>query len=326
MQKTAPVFLLLFIVALLLAYNVFYTVSQTQFALVTQFGNPVAVETTPGLKFKAPFIQNVEYFDNRLLEYSMPDETEINASDKKRIKLEAFVRWRIVDPLAFMRATSTAGIGGNRVSAMNDKYLSNWLGSAMRQVIGNAPLNALLSPERDRIMHDIRDVMEKQAASSGEATPDASADDSSAKGRFASKGGFGIAIVDVRIVKANLPPENSTAIFNRMQTERKREALGYRAKGNEEAQRITAGADRDRTIILAEAEKQAQILRGEGDAQASKIFAEAFGKDPEFFEFYRSMQAYLTAMKQSNTTIVLSPDNPFLKEFGLPASKPHSPP
>jgi membrane protease subunit HflC len=317
-QRTVPIVLIAVLACLFLAYTTCYIVPQTEDALVTQFGNPVSVELTPGLKFKIPFVQTVEYFDNRLLEYTMPEEIEINASDEKRIRLGAFVRWRIVDPLAFARATRTAGIGDNRITTMQDQ-LKNLLGSALRQVIGSVPLNALLSPERDHVMGDIRQIMSRQA-SSIEATPDTTEDTSQAPpgDHLGAKRGFGIEIVDVRIVKADLPPENSAAIFNRMQTERKREALGYRAEGNEEAQRITAKADRDRTVILAEAQKQAEILRGEGDAEASKIFAEAFGKDPEFFEFYRSMQAYTKALNQKDTTIVLSPDSPFLKEFNKP--------
>jgi len=284
-------------------YNTTYIVTQTQTVLVTQFGAPVKVETESGLKFKTPFIQQIEYFDKRLLEYVMPDEIEINASDEKRIKLEAFLRWKIVDPLAFARATRTAGIGGNRISTMNAQ-LGNLLGSSLRQVIGSVPLNALLSPERDKIMQKIRAIVTKQAS-----IP--SSDDS-------EKSGFGIEIVDVRIVKADLPQENSDAIFKRMQTERKREATTYRAKGDEEAQRIRASADRDRTVLLAEAQKQAEILRGEGDAQASAIFAESFSKDPEFYEFYRSMQSYNRAFNQKDTTIILSPDSQFMKEFSKP--------
>ena len=285
-------------------YNTTYIVKQTQTALVTQFGAPIGKgEFEAGLKFKKPFIQQVEYFDKRLLEYVMPEEIEINASDEKRIKLEAFLRWKIVDPLAFARATRTAGIGGNRISTMNAQ-LGNLLGSSLRQVIGSVPLNALLSPERDKIMQKIRAIVTKQAS-----IP--SSDDS-------EKSGFGIEIVDVRIVKADLPQENSDAIFKRMQTERKREATTYRAKGDEEAQRIRAGADRDRTVLLAEAQKQAEILRGEGDAQASAIFAESFSKDPEFYEFYRSMQSYNRAFNQKDTTIILSPDSQFLKEFSKP--------
>jgi membrane protease subunit HflC len=294
-------------VIIIVLYNSCYIVNQTDMTLVTQFGNPVAKEFTPGLKFKIPFIQSVEYFDNRLLEYVMPEEIEINAADEKRIRLGAFLRWRITDPLAFARATRTAGIGGNRISTMN-LQLSNLLGSSLRQVIGSVPFSYLLSDKREGIMLKIRDLVAKQAVSNESDVAH-------------NQGGFGIEIVDVRIVKADLPPENSAAIFRRMQTEREREAKGYRAKGDEDAQGIRANADRERTVLLAEAQKKAQIARGEGDAEASKIFAEAFGKDPEFFEFYRSMQAYVKALDQKDTTVVLSPDSQFLKEFNKPNGK-----
>jgi membrane protease subunit HflC len=306
-------FIIIGLVLFMLAYGSVYIVPQTETALVTQFGEPVAIVLTPGLKFKMPFIQTVEYFDKRLLEYSMPEEIEINASDEKRIKLEAFLRWHIVDPLAFARATRTAGIGGNRISTMN-LQLSNILGSSLRQVIGSVPLNALLSPERDHIMAEIRDLVSKQALYSK--TSD-KVDGGSTQPEHA-KSGFGIEIVDVRIVKADLPPENSEAIFKRMQTERKREATTYRAKGDEEAQRIRATAERERTVILAEAHKKAETLRGEGDAEASRIYADAFGKDPKFFEFYRSMQSYSRALNQKDTTLILSPDSQYLKEFSKP--------
>jgi membrane protease subunit HflC len=303
-------------VLLVLTYNSFFIVDQTETALVTQFGNPVNVEKTPGLKLKWPFIQTVEYFDNRLLEYQMPDEIEINASDEKRIRLGAFMRWRIIDPLAFARATRSAGIGGNRISTM-ELQLSNLLGSSLRQVIGSVPLNALLSPQRDQVMQQIRELVEQQVSSTDDT------DDTSGTTKDVSKAntsdGYGIKIVDVRIVKADLPQENSDAIFKRMQTERQREAKGYRAKGDEDAQVIRANADREKTVLLAEAQKKADILRGEGDGQASAIFAAAFGKDPDFYEFYRSMQAYSHAMDSKDTTFILSPDSPFLKEFSKPA-------
>ncbi len=308
-----PTLIFIVLFAVIIAYNSAYVVEQTETALVTQFGNPVTVEMEPGLRFKVPFIQTVEYFDNRLLEYYMPDEIEINASDEKRIRLEAYLRWRIVDPLAFARATRTAGIGGNRVSTMN-LQLANLLGSSLRQVIGGIPLNALLSPEREDVMHEIRDLVSKQALYSKVSD----GVEVGAPAAEAPKNGFGIEIVDVRIVKADLPPENSEAIFKRMQAERKREATSYRAKGDEESQRIRAGADRDRTVILAEAQKKAEILRGEGDAEASGIFAAAFGKDPKFFEFYRSMQAYTRSMNPKDTTVILSPESKFLKLFDNP--------
>ncbi len=310
--RFVPILIFIAFIALVGLYTSSYIVRQTEIALVTQFGEPVAVELKPGLKFKLPFIQTVEYFDNRLLEYVMPDEIEINASDEKRIKLEAFVRWRIVDPLAFARATRTAGIGGNRISTMN-MQISNLLGSSLRQVIGGVPLNALLSPQRDQVMREIKELVEKQASSSKASD---AADNDAAKST--GQTGFGIEIVDVRIVKADLPPENSEAVFKRMQAERKREATTYRAQGDQDAQTIRANADRERTVLLADAQKQAEILRGEGDAKASKIFSDAFGKDPDFYEFYRSMQAYTKAINQKDTTLVLSPDSKFLKEFSKP--------
>jgi len=295
---------------LFISYNSLYVLKQTETALVTQFGEPISVETEAGLKLKKPFMQNVEYFDKRLLEYSMPEEIEINASDEKRIRLEAFLRWRIVEPLAFARATRSAGIGGNRISAMN-MQISNLLGSSLRQVIGRYPLNSLLSPEREKIMQEIRELVAKQAASN-----EIISEENKNVGINTPKSGFGIEIVDVRIVKADLPPENSEAVFKRMQTERKREATTYRAMGDEESQRIKANAERERTVLLAEAQKQSEILRGEGDAEASRIFADAFGKDAEFFDFYRSMQAYSRTLTAKDTSFILSPDDKFLKQFG----------
>lgn len=317
------------VAALFLFYNSFFIVRQSETALVTQFGNPVATELTPGLKFKIPFIQVVEYFDKRLLEYAMPQEVEINSSDEKRIKLAAFVRWRIVDPLAFARATRAAGIGGNRVSTMNTQ-IASLLNSSLGQAIGKVPMNTLLSPERIKVMQEIRDLMTKQTMNSSDsaavpkedkAASDAgkeTAKDADKAKLEPVKGGYGIEIVDVRIVKADLPQENSMAVFRRMQTERQREAMGHRAEGDEESQRIKSGADRERTVILAEAQKKAEIIRGEGDAQAAKIFADAFGKDPEFFEFYRTLQAYQRTLSPKDTTIVISPESNFMKQFSRP--------
>lgn len=320
-----------------LAYNSFFVVRQTETALVTQFGNPVSVEVEPGLKFKIPFIQTVEYFDKRLLEYSMPQEVEINSSDEKRIRLAAFVRWRIVDPLAFARATRAAGIGGNRVSTMNTQ-IAALLNSSLGQAIGRVPMNTLLSPERNKVMQEIRGLMTKQTMNLQESKDDAKAEAKDvkpqeeskeqapvtaekAKEEPAVKGGYGIEIVDVRIVKADLPTENSQAIFRRMQTERQREAMGFRAEGDEESQRIKSNADRERTVILAEAQKKGETIRGEGDATAAKIFADAFSKDPDFFEFYRTLQAYQRTLSSKDTTIVISPDSSFMRQFSHPEKR-----
>ncbi|MEI6730386.1 MAG: SPFH domain-containing protein, partial [Pseudomonadota bacterium] len=185
--KFSPFLIISALLGLFLIYNAAYMVKQTETALVTQFGEPVAIETTPGLKFRKPFMQTVEYFDKRLLEYSMPNEIEINASDEKRIKLEAFVRWRIIDPLAFARATRAAGIGGNRVSTMN-LQIANLLGSSLRQVIGSVPLNALLSPERENIMLKIKEQLAKQSNVSN--NPDVNETEEASK--IKTKSGFGI--------------------------------------------------------------------------------------------------------------------------------------
>jgi modulator of FtsH protease HflC len=329
MRRHYPIFIaVIAVLGVFLLFNSFFIVRQTETALVTQFGNPVAKVVAPGLKFKIPFIQVVEYFDKRLLEYSMPQEVEINSSDEKRIRLAAFVRWRIVDPLAFARATRSSGIGGNRVSTMNTQ-IANLLNSSLGQAIGRVPMNTLLSPDRYKVMQEIRDLMTKQTMNTPEpvavektdkevTVPDAAKLAEAPKATEVPKGGYGIEIVDVRIVKADLPPENSMAVFRRMQTEREREAKGHRAKGDEESQRIKATADRDRTVLLAEAQKKAETIRGEGDGLASKIFASAFGKDPEFFEFYRTLQTYQRTLSSKDTTIILSPDSQFMKQFSRP--------
>lgn len=307
MQRVFITLSLLLLFTFLGAVNSCFVVHQTEMALVTQFGKPVAAITEPGLQFKIPFVQSVEYFDKRLLEYRMPEEIEINASDEKRIRLAAFVRWRVIDPLAFVRATRAAGFGGDRVSTMNQQ-LAGLLSSSIGQAVGKVPMNALLSPERDNIMKEIRELLTKQAQS--QQLPAAEQDEN-----ISSKSGYGIEIVDVRIVKADLPTENSNAVFQRMKTEREREAKSYRAQGDEESQRIRATADRDRTVLLAEAQKKSETIRGEGDGTAAKIFADAFGRDPEFFDFYRTMQTYQRTLNAKDTTIILSPESGFLKEL-----------
>lgn len=312
-SRPSTAFLLLFVASLFLIYNSAYVLNQTETALVTQFGNPVSVETEPGLHVKLPFLQSVEYFDKRLLSYEMPGEININASDQKRISVGAFLRWRIVDPLAFAEATRRAGIGGDRISGMRTQ-LDSWLDSSLRQIIGGVPLTALLTPERDDVMSRIRDRMREQASGSGSSAP-------GGKTGGDSHAGFGIEIVDVRIVKLDLPPENSDAVFNRMKAERTREAMSYRAKGDQESQTIRAHADYKRTVLLAEAHREAEKLRGDGDATAGKILADAYQQDPEFFEFYRSLQAYRKAFSSKDTSMVLTPDDPFLRAFRTGAGR-----
>lgn len=324
-HKSFGVIAIVFAGAAFLLLNSFFVLEQTKAALVTEFGRPVKVEQDPGLKFKIPFIQTVEYFDRRILEYKMPVLREINSLDQKRVVISAFMKWRVVDPLKFAQTTRTGGFGADREAIMNDR-LATILESSLRQVLGNYPLSAVLSPKRSQIMREIRDLVNLQAASQKVLNDQAKADAAQAvkDGGDASKSaaikaeeneGFGIEIVDVKILRADLPQENSNAIFKRMQTERDREAKDFRAKGEEEAQRIKSKADRDRTIILAEAQKKAETLRGEGDGEASRISANAYSKDPSFYEFYRSMQAYTRSLDKNDTTMVLSPNSRFLKQM-----------
>jgi membrane protease subunit HflC len=241
------------------------------------------VVTQPGLKFKVPFIQNVEFLENRILSFDAPAE-EIIASDQKRLVVDAFIRYKISDPLEFYKSVSTVDIARSRLATI--------LTSSLRRVLGSVHLDAVLTGERAGLMIALRDTVNKESAS------------------------LGINVVDVRIKRADLPEANSLAIFGRMNTEREREAREYRAQGAEISQRIKSRANRERTILIAEAQKQSQILRGDGDALSVKVSAEAFGKDVDFYAFYRSMQAYRNALGKGDTTMVLSPDSEFFRFFG----------
>lgn len=271
-------------------FNSFFIVDQTEQALVLQFGAPVRVEQEPGMKFKMPFIQNVEYFDKRLIDFDS-EPKEVIASDQKRLIVDAFVRYRIVDPLRFKQTVSDERTMRSRLNSI--------LESSLRQVLGSQPLAALISEKRSEVMDDIRDLVNMQARG--------------VKTEGAPPGGFGIEVVDVRIKRADLPAANSEGIYKRMQTERQREAAEFRARGAEDAQKIRSQADKERTILLAEARKKAEIIRGEGEAEATKIFAQSFGQDQDFFQFYRTMQAYKKTLSPKDTTMVLSPDSGFLK-------------
>lgn len=259
-----------------------FVVQQMQLALITQFGEPVRVIKEPGLALKAPFIQNVIVMDKRILELDATPE-EVIASDRRRIVVDAFARYRISDPLRYYQSL--------RTDALAQQRLSSILSSSLRGELGKRPFAALLTADRQSLMTAIRDQMRSQARA------------------------LGIEVVDVRIRRADLPKENLESVFGRMQTERQREAAGYRASGDEEAQRIKSAADKEVTIIKANATKQSDILRGEGDAERNRILGEAYGRDPEFFEFYRSLTAYEQSMSSSNTTLVISPDSPFFKYF-----------
>jgi len=252
-------------------------------AIVLQFGDPKKIITKAGLNFKLPFIQNVVYLDKRVLNLDNPPE-EVIASDQKRLIIDAITRFQIVDPLKFY-----ISVGNERVARSR---LSTIINSRIRGVLGTQDLATLLSTERTKQMTIIRNDVNEEAK------------------------GFGIKIIDVRIKRADLPPANSDAIYKRMQTERQREAKEFRAQGAEIAAKITSTADKDVTVLLANAKKQSEIMKGEGDGQRNKIFADAFGKDPQFFAFYRAMQAYEKALIGSETSLVLSPDSAFFKFFG----------
>ena len=265
-----------------------FTVEQREQALVLEFGKPVRVIQEPGLYFKLPILQEAVIFDNRLLDYDAPAE-EIIASDQKRLVVDAFARFKIENPLTFYQTVRTEEVLRPRLGAI--------INSNLRRVLGEVPLHAVISEDRAMLMRRIADSVAEEALS------------------------FGIRVYDVRIKHADLPQANSEAVFRRMQTERQQEAAQLRAEGAEEAQRMRAEADRERVVIVAQAERDASILRGEGEGESNRIFAEAFGRDPDFFAFYRSMQAYQTALGAGDTTMVLSPDSEFFRFFngtGLP--------
>ena len=260
-----------------------FIVKEINQAIVLQFGDPKKIITEAGLNFKLPFIQNVVFLDKRVLNLDNPPE-EVIASDQKRLIIDAITRFQIVDPLKFY-----ISVGNERVARSR---LSTIINSRIRGVLGTQDLATLLSTERTKQMTIIRNDVNEEAK------------------------GFGIKIIDVRIKRADLPPANSDAIYKRMQTERQREAKEFRAQGAEIAAKITSTADKDVTVLIANAKKQSEIMKGEGDGQRNKIFADAFGKDPQFFAFYRAMQAYETALIGGETSLILSPDSAFFKFFG----------
>ncbi|MBM5788140.1 MAG: protease modulator HflC [Pelagibacterales bacterium] len=265
-------------------YSTFFIVKETHQAIVLQFGSPKKIYKDAGLHYKIPFIQNVQLIDKRVLEIDAPPE-EIIASDQKRVIIDAFAKYIIIDPLKF-----AISVGNERVA---NSRLGTIINARIRGVVGKDPLESLLSINRNRMMSQITQQVADEA------------DD------------FGMKVIDVRIKRADLPVANSEAIFKRMQTERSREAKEFRAEGAELAQEIKARADKDVAVILAEARKKSQILRGEGDGQRNKIFADAFGKDPEFFSFYRAMQSYEKSLvSSSGTSLILSPDSEFFRYFG----------
>ncbi len=267
----------------LIAYNGLFVVQEISQAIVLQFGDPKKIITKPGLNYKIPFIQNVVFLDRRVLNLDNPPE-EVIAADQKRLIVDAFARFKIVDPLKFY-----ISVGNERVARSR---LATIINSRIRSVLGTQELATLLSTDRAVHMGTIQNDVNTEAQN------------------------FGITIVDVRIKRADLPPANSEAIYARMQTERQREAKEFRAQGAEMAAKITSTADKEVTVILANANKESEIMRGEGDGKRNKIFADAFGRDPQFFSFYRAMQSYEKALIGGDTSMILSPDSDFFKFFG----------
>ncbi|MBB3971714.1 protease modulator HflC [Hansschlegelia beijingensis] len=271
--------------ALVALYSALYTVYQTQQVIVLRFGQPVATVTEPGLHVKMPFIETVTRIDKRILDLDMP-EREATTNDQKRLVVDAFSRYRITNPLRFRQAVGSIEQANAR--------LTNVLTDALLEVIRSSTFQQIVRDRRDQIMERIRDQANREADR------------------------FGIQVVDVLIRRADLPEQNSKAVFERMESERAQEAAEIRARGAEQAQGIRARADRDSQVIIANANRDADIVRGQGEAEKTRILAEAYSSNQSFFEFYRSMQAYETALK-NGTRLVLAPDNAFLRFFQQPA-------
>ena len=282
-RRFSVVIIALLVAGLFMTLSAAFIVDQREQVLVLQFGDPRRVVKEPGLYFKVPFIQRIVRFDKRLLDFDNPPE-EVIASDQKRLVVDAFARYHIDDPLRFYQTVGTE-------LALRPR-LGSVMSSTLRQVLGTSPLQQVVSEKRGDLMLKIRDLVRIEASA------------------------FGIRVEDVRIKRADLPEENSAAIYRRMQTERQQEAAELRAKGAEQAQKIRAEANRQKVVIVAQAERDSEILRGQGEGEMNKIFAEAFGRDPEFFSFWRSMQAYEIALGGDDTTMVLSPDSDFFRYFG----------
>jgi len=283
MNKLYITIIAAFAVLILLASSLF-TVDQRQTGVIFQFGEAVRIIEEPGLNIKIPLIQNVQYLDKRILNVTA-EEKELTASDEKRVIVDAFAKYQIVNPVKFIKTV-------NNYSGANLR-LNKLLEASMRTVIGRVPLNTLLSEQRSDLMLQIRDLVHKEAED------------------------FGIKLIDVRILKSDLPPENSEAIYSRMQTERYKEAKQIRAEGGEEAARITSRADKESQIILATAFMDSQKMKGLGDAESARLYNQAYSKDPEFYNFYRSLIAYKTSLSKETTQFILSPKSDFFKYLGV---------
>jgi membrane protease subunit HflC len=283
------VLVVLAIVVAIVAYGSLFTVYQTRQALVVRLGQPVRVVTEPGLNVKVPLIDSVISIDKRILDLEAPAQ-EVIASDQKRLVVDAFARYRIHDPLKFYQTVSSIEGANSRLSTL--------LISALRRVLGESSFIQLVRDERPQLTQKVREQLDREAVA------------------------FGIDVVDVRIRRADLPEQNSQAVYQRMQTERQREAAEFRAQGSQRSQEIRARADRDVTVLIADATSRAEQIRGEGDAERNRIFAEAFGRDADFFAFYRSMQALEAGLRHNDTRMLLKPDSEFFRYFTDPSGKP----
>ncbi|MDA9493554.1 MULTISPECIES: protease modulator HflC [Bradyrhizobium] len=284
---TGIVTLLGLLLVVIVGYMSLFTVQQTEQTIVLQFGKPVDVVTDPGLHFKAPW-NSVINIDKRILDLENPSQEAI-ASDQKRLVVDAFARYRIKDALRFYQSVGS-------IQAANIQ-LTTLLNAALRRVLGEVTFINVVRDDREKLMLRIRDQLDREAD------------------------GYGIQVVDVRIRRADLPEQNSQAVYQRMKTEREREAAEFRAQGGQKAQEIRSKADREATVIEAEARSLAEQTRGVGDAERNRLFAEAYGKDADFFAFYRSMTAYENGLKSNDTRFLLRPDSDFFRFFGNPSGK-----
>ncbi len=291
MKKSLAILGVVVVIGAVVAYNSLYTVNQAEQALVLQLGNPVRVVQEPGLHMKTPFIQNVELYDRRILDLDPPPQ-EVILADQKRVNVDAFARYRIIDPLEFRKKAET--------DARFRQLFGDRLNGTVRTQIGLILLGDMLTEKRQAVMTFISDQMKAQAAE------------------------FGTEVIDVRIGRTDLPETTAQAVFNRMRSDRVAHAAQLRANGEKEKAEIQARADKERTIIISEAKKTAEILRGEGDGLRTTILNNAYGQDPEFFDFYRSMEAFGNSVKPG-TSMVLSPKSELFQFFNsvpAPAAKP----
>jgi membrane protease subunit HflC len=285
---TGILVLLTALLVVVIGYSSLFTVQQTEQTLVVRLGAPVQVATEPGLHFKAPFIDSVIPIDKRILDLENPAQ-EVIASDQKRLLVDAFARYRIKNALKFYQSVGSIQVANFQLSTL--------LNSALRRVLGEVTLIQVVRDQREALMVRIRDQLDREADN------------------------YGIQVIDVRIRRADLPDRNSQAVYQRMKTEREREAAEFRAQGNQKALEIKSNADREATVIIADANSKADQIRGEGDGERNRLFAEAYGKDADFFAFYRSMTAYENGLKGNDTRFLLRPDSDFFKFFGGAAGR-----